>query len=268
MEAVKDMEKQAGGLLELVTQGMDRLKTVFPRLSAYESLTVIPQSLATQLQTLSTQLDSASALNPITTSLVLRACIRYLYDLHMLLLQRLDKSKLSRRAEADLVFIMAKVGTLAEVLPSALLVPADDLLLLPRTDERWKALETVAEVRAAENPEKLAQCLKTIEEKIMVGTAFVTNGLAYKAKYATELMVGLGTVFYGLSAKKAEAQAKLNFAYPTIQSTLLLWNMVDSKLLAPLYEMSVCNVEFNKIISIPRTVEHVLSGSHYSAYSQ
>lgn len=268
MEAVKDMEKQADALLELVVQALGKLTLAFPRLTAYNSLTAVPQSLSAQLQTLSTQLDSASSLNPNSTSLVLRAAIRYLYDLHVLILQRLDKAKLSRRAEADLVFVMAKLGSLAEILPGALLVPLDDLLQLPRTDERWRALETVAEVRPSENPEKLAQCLKVIEEKIMVGTAFVTNGLAYKAKYATELMVGLGTVFYGLSAKKAEAQAKLNFAAPTIQSTLLLWNMVDSKLLAPLYEMSACTVEFNKLISIPRTVEHVLSGLNYSAYSQ
>jgi len=268
MEAVRDMEKQAEALLELVVQALSKLTRAFPLLTAYDSLITVPQSLNAQLQALSPQIDSATPLNPVTTSLVLRAAIRYLYDLHVLLLQRLGKAKLSRSAEADLVFVMAKVGSLAEILPGALLVPLDDLLQLPRTNERWRALEGVAEVRVSENPEKLAQCLKVVEEKIMVGTAFVTNGLAYKAKYATELMVGLGTVFYGLSAKKAEAQAKLNFASPTIQSTLLLWNMVDSKLLAPLYEMSACTVEFNKLISIPRTVEHVLSGLHYSAYSQ
>ena len=268
MEDVKTLTKQTEALLELVGQSLEQLRVRFPRLSAYDSLTSIPHTFTTQLQSLSLHCDSPSPPNATSVSLVLRASLRYLYDLQLLLQQRISQDKLSHLAESNLLFLMAKLGSLAEILPGAMNVPEDDLLLLPKTHERWRGLETVAQVYPADNPQKLADNLKAIEEKVMMATAFVTNGLAYKAKYATELMVGLGTVFYGLNAKKAEAQAKMTYAFPTIQSTLLLWNMVDSKLLAPLYEMSVCDVEFNKVISIPRTVEHVLSGSQYTAYSQ
>ena len=168
------------------------------------------------------------------------------------------RSKLSLNKAVELMMLTAKFETLGEMIPKAEKVPLDDLFCVGKTDKRWERLQEIVNIVVPRDPEEVERGIRKMSEGLIFGNAVVGRGFECADARAKEVVIGAGTVLYRLSKKKTRTQALMNYAKPSRESILALWNMLDSVLMAPLIERGLMDIPLTKVIHIPRTSDTVL----------
>ena len=158
---------------------------------------------------------------------------------------------------AGLLFISAKLETLAIWLQYALQVPGGDLFCEQETGERWGKLRKKAVRLEPKDPEALANGIKMMEDGVLFANAVIHRGFQYSHPITKQVAVGASVLAYKISPDSIQAQAMLNYARPSVESTLALWNATDSALMAPLLERGQPSISFQKMLYLPRIADPV-----------
>jgi len=170
---------------------------------------------------------------------------------------QLMEAGLRKKDAARLLMLAAKIETLTIWLNYALAVPREDLFNLPQSHARWVQLHTKAAHLCPDEPEALASGIKAMEDSVLFANAVMHRGFQFTHPITKEVAIGASVLLYKLSPDLIRAQAMLNYARPSIESTLALWNATDSALMAPLLERGLPDISFQKLIYLPRVAEPV-----------
>lgn len=201
-------------------------------------------------------LESREEGNLLMAESVLRR-IQVYFDEIAELQSQLAEVDLRKNESAALLMLSAKLETLTVWLNYALKVPPDDLLCLPQSHPRWAKLKLIAVHLRPEEPEALAHGIKAMEDSVLYANAVIHRGFQFSHPITKNVAIGASVLLYKLNPDLVRAQAMLNYARPSIESTLALWNATDSSLMAPLLERGQPHIPFQKLIYLPRTAEPV-----------
>lgn len=203
----------------------------------------------------SSRLESAEEGNLFMAKSVLTRIQLYCNEIAATQAQLLEE--LRKKDAAGLLMLAAKIETLTVWLNYALAVPTEDLFNLPEGHPRWVKLHTKAVHLRPDEPEALACGIKAMEDSVLFANAVIHRGFQFSHPITKEVAVGASVLLYKLNPDLVRAQAMLNYARPSIESTLALWNATDSALMAPLLERGQPDISFQKLIYLPRLAEPV-----------
>ena len=171
------------------------------------------------------------------------------------LIQDLDAAfaatRLKKRHIGEIQIAAAKLNTLWGILGPASHHGQEDLMSGEGAKERLASLGRVVTIYRFGDPVKLSKHVKKMVEAVTAGNAFVTKSYE-KTGPTRPLTLGFGALYYNLFKKKALFKARVGFANPNVEVAKSIWNLMDSKLLAPVMETMVTGIQTNKRIYVPR----------------
>lgn len=212
-------------------------------------------SLSEKLETGQGFLSALQLEDPAVNIYCLGRCIGLVRVYTEQLTQELDiacaAKRLKKRYFGEIQIAAAKLNTLVEILAAAACVGKEDLLGGENTKERLAALGRVVTLFRFGDPVKLAKHVKKMVEAVTAGNAFITKAHESPGP-ARPLTLGLGALYYNIFKKKALFKARVGFANPNVDIAKSIWDLMDSKLLAPVMETLVTGIRTNKRIFVPR----------------
>lgn len=231
-----------GCKLNIIPKDIPNLKLVLTEMKAkFESMTT-----ERFLENINTQ----------STTAYLEYNNRYLADL--LAQTKTWKGNLQDTQEEDLKIILSKINTLFEFLEVVPKVPEDDLFSLEKSHPRWETLQGITEIFHSDKEKRVNEKYRKFMGQVATGQAFVSKGYEEVPGAKRYLMIGLGSLYYFLSKKKALRKTNLLYAEPRIEVAIHVWNLLETKMLRKLMKVVIKSARFDQVIYIPRLVSEVL----------
>jgi hormone-sensitive lipase len=223
----------------------------------FEDLDHVFTKLVTKLQGLSDNVGEKEVNEPITLR-----CLKLVQVYSDQLVAAVDvcerKRKLRKRYMGELTVLDSKLTTITELFDYAVEMDAEDLFCKGKDHPRWQSLLRNVRIHTFEQPALLQKHMQKIIYSISAGNAFVSKAFERTGKTSRKLMMGLGAVYYTAAKKKALRKARFSLAKPDIEIAKITWNLMDSKLMAPMLEKMTVDIHVNKLIFVPRiTVKDV-----------
>jgi len=218
----------------------------------FEDLDHVFTQMIMKLQGLLDSLSSESQVNVPILLLSLQTVKLYSDQLVLAVDTCERERKLRKRYMGELSILDSKFTSIAEIFDYAVNMNPEDLFCKEKSHPRWQKLLGHVRVHTFEQPELLQKHLKKIIYSINAANAFVSKACERTGKTSRKLMMGLGAVYYSAAKKKALRKARFTLAKPSIEIAKIAWNLMDSKLMAPMLEKLSVDICINKLIFVPR----------------
>lgn len=197
------------------------------------------------------QLLESGQANPISTEAISSKLLYYVFQTEQLC----DKwiNNWEEDDEEDLSINLAKFITFNEMIESAILIPADDLIFLPHSHPRWEKLSRFINYKVLGDVNELIEATEDFLKNVAVSSAFMSQGYETMTdSIYRKLTIGAGMMYYGLSKDKALRRAKYFYSKPNLEAAFAVWNITDSQLGAPFYSAVCPSIEVSQVIFLPR----------------
>ena len=224
----------------------------------FESLDHVFTQLVMKLQGLLDSVGDENSVNVPVTTHCLKIVKKYSEELVTAVDVCEQARKLRKRHMGELQILDAKLTTITEIFDYAVTMDTSDLYCFTKDHPRWQALLSHVTIHSFDHPETLQKHLKKIIYAISAGSAFVSKAYERTGKTSRKLMMGLGAVYYSAAKKKALRKARIAMAKASVETAKVSWNLMDSKIMAPMLEKMTVDIHVNKLIYIPRvTIQDV-----------
>ena len=185
----------------------------------------------------------------------LNRCVRLLRMYNEQLMQNLDtllaSNKPKKRYLGEIQIAASKIFTLWEIFLPAASVNEDDLMSGENRERRAELGRVVTRYRFS-NPEKLRRHVKKMVQAVTAGNAFISKAYE-KTGTSRKLTLGVSALYYNIFKSKALLKARISFAKPSIEVAKSVWDLMDSRLMAPVMETLATGIVTNRKIHIPRS---------------
>jgi hormone-sensitive lipase len=165
----------------------------------------------------------------------------------------------NRKMYEEMSILISKLSALMELFGPATEVDSGDLFMRGENHPSWQRLREITEVILPENAEVMKQKIESFARKVAIGNAMLHEGTAYQDRFMKKLIVGSGAMYYSLCRDAAVQQTRLNYANPDLETAKSLWNLVDSRLVSPMYQSLIPSIHQNCLIYLPRVAAKVLA---------
>lgn len=251
-----EVQTQATALVAQLTSSCSRIRGLSmkfePQSRFFEDLDHVFTRMIMKLQGL---LDSLTEENSVNVPILLFSLqtVRLYSDQLVAAVDVCERErKLRKRYMGELSILDSKFTSMAEIFDYAVNMNPEDLLCKEKSHPRWQRLMNHVRIHTFERPEVLQKHLRNITSSITAGNAFVSKACERTGKTSRKLMMGLGALYYSAAKKKALRKARFTLAKPTLEIAKIAWNLMDSKLMAPMLEKMTVDICVNKLIFVPR----------------
>jgi hormone-sensitive lipase len=163
----------------------------------------------------------------------------------------------------NLIILLSKLETLAEMFDSSLTSPKDDLFWIPQDSPRWQRLKTRCDIETIGDSERVSSSFNDFVLKVAVGQAFMASGMHEEKGIMQKLSIGVMLIVYNIFKKKALRRTRVFYAKPRLDITRRVWELAESKLGIQFFHISLPKIAYNKVIFIPRIAPSLLQNSIY-----
>jgi hormone-sensitive lipase len=208
------------------------------------------------------QMLADSRANPSSTEAIVRKLLYYLFQT-----EQLSQKWLTHWEEddqEDISILLAKFVTFNEMIDTAITLPADDLIFLPRTHPRWERLARCMKYRVLGEVNDILEATEEFLKNIAVSNAFMSKGFEESNSYFRKLTLGASMMYYGLSKERAMRRTKYFYSKPNIDAAFAVWNLTDSQLGAPFYSVVCPSIVVSKVVFLPRLQTDDHSTQHFA----
>lgn len=164
-----------------------------------------------------------------------------------------------RESREEMCILTGKLAALVELIVPATEVEAEDLFMKAESHVSWQRLKQISLSISPDDAEGMKQQMDNFARKVALGNAILHEGNTHQDQYMKKLAVGGGAVYYFFCRDAAVQQARLNYANPDLATAKALWNLVDSRLVSPMYQSLIPSIHQSALIYLPRVASNVLS---------
>ena len=165
----------------------------------------------------------------------------------------------NRADREEMKILTAKLTALTELFVPATEVEAEDLCMRAENHISWQRLRQITQLISPDDDVALRQDYETFTGKVALGNAVLTEGSEYHDEYMKRIATGGAAFYYFCCRDSAIQRNRLNHANPDLETAKALWNLVDSRLVSPLYQSMLISIHHNSVIYVPRVAAHVLA---------
>lgn len=165
----------------------------------------------------------------------------------------------SRSDREEMSILTAKLAALMELFGPATEMDAHSLFMRSENDQSWQRLRQITHLILPDDELVLRQKMTNFARKVAAGNAMLQAGWEYEDKHMRNIVIGSRAMYYFYCRDEAVQQTRLNYANPDLNTAKALWNIVDSRLLSPVYETMLISIHQNSLIYTPRIAPHVLA---------
>lgn len=255
--------------------GTGSIKVMSSELSELQSLTLSLVELADQMNALRASVRVSALLGvlqalqsnidtflindePALQSRCAKRYVEVLLKYMKMLLELLQASKDRDRMD-NLNILTSKLAALLELFVPVLRVDPQDLFSKDGDDPAWQRLRQVTQLMVPDDEQHLQKGFQQFARHVAVGNAMLRGGLQYQNSSMKKIVVGGGAMYYFLCREAAVHQTRLSHANGDLETAKALWNLLDTKLVSPMYQTLIPSIHLNQVIYVPRTAAHILS---------
>jgi len=165
----------------------------------------------------------------------------------------------TRESCEEMCILTGKLTALVELFVPATEVEAEDLFMKAESHVSWQRLKQVSQSISPDDAEGTKQQMDSFARKVALGNAILQEGNTHQDQYMKKLAVGSGAMYYFFCRDAAVQQTRLTYAHPDLATAKALWNLVDSRLVSPMYQSLIPSIHQNALIYLPRVAPNVLS---------
>lgn len=162
------------------------------------------------------------------------------------------------KRSADLRILLSKLRVFVRVFSSAVSAEDTDLFCLEECDGRWERLRGRMEVITVKNEARLRRDMQALESRMAANEATLMDAFEYSDGNMRKIQAGMRCFYYSLFTDSARERVRLGHVRPSADVTIAYWNLLDSKLLSPIYSSLLIPIHLNTVIYLPRIASHVL----------
>ena len=182
--------------------------------------------------------------------------VRYLRETEDLLREWTGRNRSDRE---EMSILTAKLTALTELFVPATEVSVQSLFMRAENDRSWQRLRQITQLVLPDDEQVLKQKFGNFTRKVAVGNAMLQSAEEYRDGNMRKIVVGSRAVYFCYCRDQAVQQTRLNYANPDLNTAKALWNLVDSRLVSPVYQTMLLSIHQNSVIYLPRIAPHVLS---------